>query len=157
MENSGRKTDHAAGFIHDAIKEADPIAIPIRISSDSAEPIYHQIETQLRGMIAGGQLPAGTPLPSIRTLAKDLSCSVITTRRAYQNLEQSGFIETVQGRGTFVAEVATETRNNYRQKAVIESFRKAIETGLQMECTPKEIRHIFETELKKSLTSKRLL
>mgnify|MGYP001379954555 CR=1 FL=1 len=129
-----------------------PIAIPIRISQDSPEPIYHQIETQLRTLIAGGQLPPGSPLPSIRTLAKELSCSVITTRRAYQNLEQSGFIKTSQGRGTFVAKVETSEREVYREKAMADAFQKAITISLQLKCTPEEIRRVFEAELKK-LTS----
>lgn len=73
--------------------------IPIQISDESREPIYHQIENQLRTLIAGGQLPPGTPLPSIRALASELGCSVITTRRVYQNLEMSGFIKTVPGEG----------------------------------------------------------
>lgn len=105
-------------------------------------------------LIAGGQLPPGTPLPSIRSLAKDLSCSVITTRRAYQNLEQAGFIQTTQGRGTFVAEVEAEKRESYRQKTVIEAFEKAVETGLKVECTPDELKDIFETALEKKLAEK---
>lgn len=129
----------------------EPIAIPIKISQDSAEPIYHQIETQLRTLIAGGQLPPGTPLPSIRALAKELSCSVITTRRAYQNLEQSGFIKTTQGRGTFVAEIEADKREDYRKKAVADAFRKAIDLSLQLDSSLDEIRNVFEAELKKKL------
>lgn len=129
----------------------EPIAIPIKISQDSAEPIYHQIETQLRTLIAGGQLPPGTPLPSIRALAKELSCSVITTRRAYQNLEQSGFIKTTQGRGTFVAEIEADKREDYRKKAVADAFRKAIDLSLQLDSSLEEIRNVFEAELKKKL------
>lgn len=130
----------------------EPIIIPIQISQDSAEPIYHQIETQLRTLIAGGQLPPGTPLPSIRSLAKDLSCSVITTRRAYQNLEQDGFIKTTQGRGTFVAEVDAQEQAAYREQATAEAFQRAITLSLQLKCPPEEIRRIFETELEKKLS-----
>lgn len=72
------------------------------ISSD--KPIYEQIASQVKAQILSGALAAGAKLPSIRALASDLSVSVITTKRAYADLEQLGFICTVQGKGCFVAE-----------------------------------------------------
>src|SRR5690625_6834933 len=94
--------------------------LPIKLSQHSREPIYHQIEEQLKAIIAGGYLAAGTPLPSIRVLAKDLKISVITTRRAYQNLENAGFIKTVQGKGTFVEDISDRksTRLNSSHVAI---------------------------------------
>lgn len=76
--------------------------ILIRNTSDA--PIYEQIFTQIREQILSGALPPGTALPSIRTLAKDLRISVITTKRAYDELERAGFLVTVAGKGSFVAE-----------------------------------------------------
>ena len=75
----------------------------IIISNSSSQPIYEQICTQIKNQIISEKL-AGDALPSIRSLAKDLKISVITTKRAYDELEQEGFIYTVAGKGCFVAE-----------------------------------------------------
>ena len=75
----------------------------ILIDNRSGTPIYEQICTQLKNHILSGTLPPEQPLPSIRGLAKDLRISVITTKRAYDELERSGFIYTVPGKGSFVA------------------------------------------------------
>ena len=74
----------------------------IRIQSKSGVPIYEQIEEQLKDEILSGRLKEGDPLPSIRGLAGDLKISVITTKRAYENLEKEGMIYAVQGKGFFV-------------------------------------------------------
>lgn len=75
----------------------------ILIDNKSGVPIYEQIFTQIRDQIIGGGLGEDEVLPSIRSLAKDLRISVITTKRAYDELEQAGFIYTVAGKGCFVA------------------------------------------------------
>lgn len=75
----------------------------ILIDNRSGAPIYEQIFTQIRDQVFSGTLPEDTPLPSIRTLAKDLRISVITTKRAYEELEAAGFIYTLPGKGSFVA------------------------------------------------------
>ena len=75
----------------------------ILIDNRSGAPIYEQIFTQIRDQIFSGDLAEDTPLPSIRTLAKDLRISVITTKRAYEELESAGFIYTLPGKGSFVA------------------------------------------------------
>ena len=77
----------------------------IVISNRDDRPIYEQITAQLKEMIISGKLKSGEALPSIRSLAKDLRISVITTKRAYEELERDGFIETVAGKGSFVAEL----------------------------------------------------
>jgi GntR family transcriptional regulator len=76
----------------------------IIISNSSEKPIYEQITSQVKQMIMNGELGAGTLLPSMRTLAKELRISVITTKRAYEDLERDGFIYTVIGKGSFIAE-----------------------------------------------------
>ena len=76
----------------------------IILSNSSDKPIYEQIASQVKAQILSGTLAAGAKLPSIRALASDLGVSVITTKRAYADLEQLGFICTVQGKGCFVAE-----------------------------------------------------
>ena len=75
----------------------------ILIRNSDSQPIYEQIVRQVSGQILSGALPPGTALPSIRALARDLKISVITTKRAYAELEEAGFIDTVQGKGSFVA------------------------------------------------------
>ena len=75
----------------------------ILIDNKSGAPIYDQIFTQIKGHILGGELKQDEALPSIRGLAKDLRISVITTKRAYEELERAGFIYTVPGKGSFVA------------------------------------------------------
>lgn len=78
-------------------------AVDILISNASDKPIYEQITAQIKNLILSGELPEGAPLPSMRLLARELRISVITTKRAYSDLERDGFIETVAGKGSFVA------------------------------------------------------
>ena len=73
------------------------------MSNASTQPIYEQIASQIKTQIINGKLPEGMLLPSIRNLAKDLRISVITTKRAYDELERGGFIHTIQGKGTYIA------------------------------------------------------
>lgn len=75
----------------------------IVISNASDLPIYEQISSQIKALIMNGTLKEGELLPSIRVIAKELKVSVITTKRAYADLERDGFIEVVQGRGSFVS------------------------------------------------------
>ena len=75
----------------------------ILISNTSGKPIYEQIAAQIKHAILTGELQPGETLPSIRALARDLRISVITTKRAYEDLEAAGFITTMPGRGSFVA------------------------------------------------------
>ncbi len=77
--------------------------LEIIISNSSASPIYEQIAQQIKSAILAGELAEGQMLPSIRALANDLRISVITTKRAYADLEEAGFVNTVQGKGTFVS------------------------------------------------------
>lgn len=78
------------------------------IDNRSGAPIYDQIYSQIKDAILSGQVAEGEALPSIRVLAKDLRISVITTKRAYDELENEGFIYTLPGKGCFVAERSTE-------------------------------------------------
>jgi GntR family transcriptional regulator len=125
--------------------------IPLHLSMDDPEPMYRQIESQLRDFILGGQLEPGTRLPSMRALARDLSCSVITTRRAYEDLEGEGFIRTRQGMGTLVAEIPEEKMAAYRREAVDDAFREAIRAGRRAGLTEEELRDIFEDILEETL------
>ena len=75
----------------------------IKLSNNSEKPIYEQITDQLKQAILSGVLMTGDALPSIRALAKELKISVMTTKRAYADLERDGFIETIAGKGSYVA------------------------------------------------------
>lgn len=90
----------------------------ILISNSDGRPIYEQIAGQIKSQILTGRLPPGEALPSIRILAKELRISVITTKRAYEDLEREGFIATVPGKGSFVAAKNTElVREEYLRVA----------------------------------------
>ncbi|HBQ27635.1 MAG TPA: GntR family transcriptional regulator [Syntrophomonas sp.] len=108
----------------------------IIISNRSDEPIYNQIYQQLRGAIIREELTAGEPLPSIRNLARELQVSVITTKRAYEELERDGYIETVAGKGSFVApqnaELLREKRVNLIEEKMVAVIQEARTLGLSL-------------------------
>ena len=109
----------------------------IILSNASDKPIYAQITSQIQDAILSGELPEGVPLPSIRALANDLRISVITTKRAYADLEEAGFIDTVQGKGTFVAggnkELLRESRMRRVEELLTEALRNAWTAGIPVE------------------------
>lgn len=117
--------------------------LPIKLTKESREPIYHQIEQQLQTLIASGFLAPGNALPSIRVLAKELEISVITTRRAYQNLEANGFIETKQGKGTFVREVSATIRKQVKSENVLDAMQEAVHIAHTYDYTKKEMIELF--------------
>lgn len=98
----------------------------ILIDNKSGVPIYDQIFTQIKGHILSGELQTDAPLPSIRGLAKDLRISVITTKRAYDELERAGYLYTVPGKGSFVAARNAELLREEHLKK-IEEHMSAIE------------------------------
>lgn len=121
--------------------------IPIHLSMDDPEPMYAQIVSQLRDFILSGQLPPGTRLPSVRALAADITCSVLTTRRAYEDLEREGFIRTRQGVGSVVAEIPEEKMRAHRREPVAAAFREAVRAGRRAGLTEEELRDIIEETL----------
>lgn len=101
----------------------------IIISNSSGKPIYEQITSQIKNMIMSGELKPGQSLPSMRLLAKELRISVITTKRAYEDLERDGFITTLVGKGSFVAETNTELVKEEQLKIIEEHLEKAVESA----------------------------
>ena len=99
----------------------------ILLSNASPNPIYEQILRQIRTQILAGELKEGEPLPSIRKLAQTLQISVITTKRAYDELEREGLIDTVGGKGTFVASPNAEFLREKRVRAVEELLTAALD------------------------------
>ncbi|MEK4254189.1 GntR family transcriptional regulator [Ureibacillus sp. FSL K6-2830] len=107
------------------------------ISNQSKEPIYKQIYDQIKKQILTNELKAGEMLPSMRQLAKDLNISVITTKRAYEELENDGFIYSIVGKGSFVCEQNNEMILERKMKVIEEQLLSAIqnskEVGIELE------------------------
>lgn len=101
----------------------------ILISNSSDKPIYEQICVQIKGMIMNGTLSAGEALPSMRALARDLHISVITVQRAYEDLTRDGFVETVSGKGSFVAARNREVIQEEQLRIAEELLQKAADIG----------------------------
>ena len=101
----------------------------IIISNNADKPIYEQITSQIKAMIMNGELQAGDTIPSVRTLAKSLHVSVITVRKAYEELQRDGFIETAVGRGSFVSAQNKEFYKEQQQRLAEEHLQMAAEIG----------------------------
>lgn len=115
----------------------------IIITNSSNKPIYDQIATQIKNMIISGNLPEGYTLPSMRLLAKELRISVITTKRAYTDLERDGFIETVKGKGSFVASKNVEIIKEENLRLAEEYLQKAVELAKSSGITYEELKDIL--------------
>lgn len=101
----------------------------INISNSSGQPIYDQIATQIKNLIITGELMEGDALPSMRLLAKELRISVITTKRAYEELERDGFIVSITGKGSFIASKNTDFIKEEYLRIAEEHLQKAVEAA----------------------------
>lgn len=124
--------------------------LDIIITNGSSKPIYEQIASQIKAAIIAGELAEGEALPSIRALANDLRISVITTKRAYSELEEAGFIDTVQGKGSFVAGGNFELIKEERLRQVEELMARAVEEARMASIDPAELREMLDLLLKES-------
>jgi len=115
----------------------------IVISNSSQEPIYEQITRQIKNSIIRGELTPGELLPSIRNLARQLQISVITTKRAYEELEREGFIETVGGKGSYVAGRNKELLREKRLKAVEEKLMEAVSESRVLDISLQELQEML--------------
>ena len=97
------------------------------INNHASKPIYEQIRTQIKTMIMSGELKAGDALPSIRALARSVHISVLTVQKAYDLLQEDGFIETTAGKGCFVSVQNQDFYLEEQQKKIEEKFSEAIE------------------------------
>ena len=114
------------------------------ISNASNEPIYVQVMNQIKSAIIKDILEEGELLPSIRGLAKDLQISVITTKRAYDELEKEGFLETVPGKGTYVAIQNKELMKEKRLKIIEDKLLKVVEESRILGFSYEELLEILE-------------
>ena len=118
-------------------------ALNIVISNSSGKPIYEQITNQVKAAILSGELSPGDALPSMRLLAKELRISVITTKRAYEELEREGFVETVVGKGSFVARQNRELLREARLREVEARLEQAVEAARAGGVSLAELQEMF--------------
>ncbi|MEK4245878.1 GntR family transcriptional regulator [Psychrobacillus sp. FSL K6-2684] len=120
----------------------------IIISNSSKEPIYEQITSQIKSLILAGELQEGAAIPSMRNLAKELQISVITTKRAYEELEKAGFIYSIVGKGSFVAEQNLEVIREKKLKVIEEQLSAVItnsrEIGLSLDDLQDLLKILYE-------------
>lgn len=120
----------------------------IILANSSKEPIYEQIMNQIKSSILSGELKDGAALPSMRQLAKDLHISVITTKRAYEELEKAGFIYSIVGKGSFVAEQNLEVIRERKLTAIEEQLSAVImnsrEIGLSLDELQQLLKILYE-------------
>lgn len=115
----------------------------IKLSNASDKPIYEQITEQMKQAILSGSLLSGDALPSIRMLAKELKISVMTTKRAYSDLERDGFIETVAGKGSFVAERNQDFLREELIRQIEEHLVKSIHLAKTANMAKEELLELF--------------
>lgn len=119
----------------------------VTVSPNNPVPLYMQIVEQVRAKILTGELKAGDPLPSIRQLAGQLLASVITTKRAYSELEAEGLITTRTGLGSFVADLGSETITKLKKDVVMERLKEGVRVARQLDLANEEINCLFRQAL----------
>ncbi|MFG3613875.1 MULTISPECIES: GntR family transcriptional regulator [Rummeliibacillus] len=116
----------------------------IIISNSSKEPIYEQITNQIKSAILTGELMEGSAIPSMRNLAKDLQISVITTKRAYEELEKAGFIYSIVGKGSFVSEQNLEVIREKKLKVIEEQLSAVITNSREIGLSFDELQQLLK-------------
>ena len=114
------------------------------ISSLSGQPIYRQIEDQIRSAILTGDLQAGEGLPSLRHLSRELRVSVLTVTRAYTELAQEGLVENIQGKGTFVTDSGDKVMRQHLEDRVQSLLGEAVDTARRAGMEPDRIRGLLD-------------
>ena len=116
----------------------------IIITNSSDEPIYSQITSQIKAQIMSGELKEGDALPSMRTLAQQLRISVITTKRAYEDLERDGYIESYTGRGSFIKGQNKEFLREENLRKIEKSLIDAVETAKVSDVSVEELKEMLD-------------
>ena len=117
----------------------------IIISNASARPLYEQIEEQIKNEILAGNLTQGEPLPSIRYLARELKVSIITTKRAYDDLEADGFLTPTPGKGTFVSLANLDRLREVAMSQIEAKLSEAVDAAKSIGLRLEELQEITET------------
>jgi len=120
------------------------VLLKIIISNSSDKPIYEQIAQQIKDMIVSGELSEAVMLPSIRNLAKELQISVITTKRAYEELEREGYIVSVPGKGSFVSAQNKDLLKEARMRIVEEKLAEAVLAAQTINVSLEEMQEILK-------------
>ena len=115
----------------------------VLINQSSPTPLYEQITAQIKRQIIDGTLPQGAPLPSIRALAAQASVSIITTKRAYEELEREGFIQSAQGKGTFVAPATTQRLKEAAMSRMEQSLSQVIQMAHTIDLSWEEFQEMI--------------
>ena len=116
----------------------------IIINHTSMQPIYEQVASQIKAAVIQGTLKEQDPLPSVRTLSKELKISALTVKKAYDALEEEGFIQTIHGKGSFIAGINLGLLKEERQKAIETEMEQIIRKGRASGLSREEIREVFE-------------
>ena len=116
----------------------------IIISNSSNAPIYEQIKEQIKSKLISNELKPGDLLPSIRNLAKDLRISVITTKNAYEELEREGYVETIPGKGTYIASKNVEIIKEEQMRKIENLIDTAVSIAKISKITKEEIKDILD-------------
>lgn len=124
--------------------QMEEINMHMIINNSSMVPIYEQIMNQLKTAIIQGELAADTMLPSVRGLSGELKISALTVKKAYDCLEEEGYVVTVHGKGTFVSQINPDLLKETKQKEVEEEFAIAITKAYGCGMSESEIRALFE-------------
>ncbi|MGX7389306.1 MULTISPECIES: GntR family transcriptional regulator [Dolosigranulum] len=118
--------------------------IHIVLSKQSSDPIYEQIRLQLKQAILRGELASGEQLPSIRALARELEVSVITTKKAYESLEAEQFVESIAGKGTYVAELNPDAIRTKQIIKIKQDIAQIVESAQVIDLTLPELLEMME-------------
>ncbi|MGN0367796.1 MAG: GntR family transcriptional regulator [Wujia sp.] len=116
----------------------------IILNNSSMIPIYEQLMDQIKAQILSGKLKDNEGLPSVRSLSGELKISALTVKKAYDKLEEEGFVTTVHGKGTFVSALDKQLALEARKKAVEDDFSKAVDRAKSVNMTREEIYGIME-------------
>lgn len=116
----------------------------IVIATQSKEPLFKQIKEQIKQHIYSGALTEGDALPSIRVLAKDLKVSVITTKRAYEDLEKEGYVLSSVGKGTFIAGQQPHVLREWQVRKIENELEKTVQAGKRIGLTKSEMIELLE-------------
>ena len=114
------------------------------LNNGSMIPIYEQLVGQIKGQILSGELPENEALPSVRALSSRLKISALTVKKAYDKLEEDGFVVTVHGKGTYVTPTNRQLAMEARRRAVEEDFTRALDKARAVGMTRSEIRELLE-------------
>ena len=131
-----------------------PRKLLLGISAAKPGPLYEQIVQGLKREISEDRLAPGTPLPSFRGLAEELLVSVITVKRAYEELEREGILYRRQGLGTFVAEAAHDRSREMKKQRALQLLREAVREAAEAGVSPKEIARLLQAILNEEGTVK---